>query len=178
MLFNWREHREKTQLLIEQSRNLEKISYHDLDRRQEADRLREELEQATPKLFGGSFNFSADFVDRLKTFMVDVVGKLEQAVNQNEVLRKALAGMKSAKERAERELSQEEWKNQRLEIDNQNLRQENKELKGSKDLLEDIQEVITEKEVDSLNKRLEELRRSREVSRGWNEPRKSKGRSI
>ncbi|MGE2950978.1 hypothetical protein, partial [Streptococcus pyogenes] len=35
---------------------------------------------------------------------------------------------------------------------------ENKELKVSKNLLEDIQEVITEKEVSSLNKRLDELR--------------------
>ena len=53
---------------------------------------------------------------------------------------------------------QEEWKTQRLETENQNLRQENKELKVSKNLLEDIQEVITEKEVSSLNKRLDELR--------------------
>lgn len=110
--------------------------------------------------------------------MVDVVRKLEQAVNQNEVLRKALAGMKSAKERLENELEQSHWRNQRLEMENEQLKQENRGLKGSKNLLEDIQEVITDKEVNSLNKRLEELRRSREVSRGWNEPRKSKGRSI
>ena len=45
------------------------------------------------------------------------------------MLRKALEGMKQAKERAERELLQEEWKTQRLETENQNLRQENKELK-------------------------------------------------
>ena len=56
---------------------------------------------------------------------------------------------------------QEEWKTQRLETENQNLRQENKELKVSKNLLEDIQEVITEKEVSSLNKRLDELREAR-----------------
>lgn len=171
-------HREKTQLLGEQAMNLQKISFRDLDRRQVAEDLQGELENATPKLFGGSFNFSADFVGRLKSFMSDIVEKLEQTINQNEVLRKALAGMREAKERVERELSQEEWKNQRLETDNQKLRQENKELKVSKNLLEDIQEVITDKEVNSLNKRLEELRRSREVSRGWNESRKSKGRSI
>lgn len=86
--------------------------------------------------------------------------------------------MKQAKERAERELSQEEWKNQRLETENQNLRQENKELKVSKKLLEDIQEVITEKEVNSLNKRLDELRESRMASRRRYEPERSKGRSI
>lgn len=173
-----RVHREKTQLLGEQAMNLQKISFRDLDRRQVAEDLQGELENATPKLFGGSFNFSADFVVRLKSFMSDIVEKLEQAINQNEVLRKALAGMKEAKERVERELSQEEWKNQRLETDNQNLRQENKELKVSKDLLEDIQEVITEKEVNSLNERLDKLREARMASRKRYEPERSKGRSI
>lgn len=173
-----KEHREMTQLLVEQNRNLRKISFQDLDRRRIAEDLHEELEKATPKLFGGSFNFTADFVGRLKTFMSEVVEKLEQAINQNEVLRKALEGMKQAKERAERELSQEEWKNQRLETENQNLRQENKELKVSKNLLEDIQGVITEKEVNSLNKRLDELRESRMASRRRYEPERSKGRSI
>lgn len=173
-----KEHRETTQLLGEQSMSLRKISFQDLDRRRIAEDLHEELEKATPKLFGGSFNFTADFVGRLKTFMSEVVEKLEQAINQNEVLRKALEGMKQAKERAERELSQEEWKNQRLETENQNLRQENKELKVSKKLLEDIQEVITEKEVKSFNKRLDELRESRMASRRRYEPERSKGRSI
>ena len=173
-----KEHRETTQLLGEQSMSLRKISFQDLDRRRIAEDLHEELEKATPKLFGGSFNFTADFVGRLKTFMSEVVEKLEQAINQNEVLRKALEGMKQAKERAERELSQEEWKNQRLETENQNLRQENKELKVSKKLLEDIQEVITEKEVNSLNKRLDELRESRMASRRRYESERSKGRSI
>lgn len=173
-----RAHREKTQLLGEQAMNLQKISFRDLDRRQVAEDLQGELENATPKLFGGSFNFSADFVGRLKSFMSDIVEKLEQTINQNEVLRKALAGMKEANERVERELSQEEWKNQRLEIDNQNLRQENKELKVSKDLLEDIQEIITEKEVNSLNKRLDKLREARMASRKRYEPERSKGRSI
>lgn len=173
-----KEHRETTQLLVEQNRNLRKISFQDLDRRRIADDLHEELEKATPKLFGGSFNFTADFVGRLKTFMSDIVEKLEQTINQNEVLRRALAGMKQSKERVERELSQEEWKNQRLETENQNLREENKELKVSKNLLEDIQEVITEKEVNSLNKRLDELRESRMASRRRYEPERSKGRSI
>lgn len=173
-----RSHREKTQLLGEQAMNLQKISFRDLDRRQVAEDLQGELENATPKLFGGGFNFGADFVGRLKSFMSDIVEKLEQTINQNEVLRKALAGMKEAKEKAERELSQEEWKNQRLETENQNLRQENKELKVSKDLLEDIQEVITEKEVNSLNKRLDKLREARMASRKRYEPECSKGRSI
>lgn len=173
-----KEHRETTQLLVEQNRNLRKISFQDLDRRRIAEVLHEELEKATPKLFGGSFNFTADFVGRLKTFMSEVVEKLEQVINQNEVLRKALEGMKQAKERAERELSQEEWKNQRLETENQNLRQENKELNVSKNLLEDIQEVITEKEVSSLNKRLDELREARMASKRRYEPKRSKGRSI
>ena len=173
-----KEHRETTQLLVEQNRNLRKISFQDLDRRRIAEDLHEELEKATPKLFGGSFSFTADFVDRLKTFMSEVVEKLEQAINQNEVLREALEGMKQAKERAERELLQEEWKTQRLETENQNLRQENKELKVSKNLLEDIQEVITEKEVSSLNKRLDELREARMASKRGYEPKRSKGRSI
>src|SRR5699024_3381668 len=81
-------------------------------------------------------------------------------------------------ERAERELLQEEWKTQRLETENQNLRQENKELKVSKNLLEDIQEVITEKEVSSLNKRLDVLREARMASKRGYEPKRSKGRSI
>ncbi|MGE2873772.1 MobV family relaxase, partial [Streptococcus pyogenes] len=75
---------------------------------------------------------------------------------------------------AERELLQEEWKTQRLETENQNLRQENKELKVSKNLLEDIQEVITEKEVSSLNKRLDELREARMASKRGYEPKRSK----
>ena len=77
-----------------QSSNLSKISYRDLDRRRVAKELQEELENATPKLFGDGFNFTSDFVGRLKTFVSDVVEKLEQAVNQNELLRNALAGMK------------------------------------------------------------------------------------
>ena len=164
--------------MVEQNRNLRKISFQDLDRRRIAEDLHEELEKVTPKLFGGSFNFTADFVGRLKTFMSEVVEKLEQAINQNEVLRKALEGMKQAKERVERELSQEEWKNRRLETENQDLRQENKELKVSKKLLEDIQEVITEKEVNSFNKRLDELRESRMASRRRYGSGRSKGRSI
>ena len=171
-----RAHREKTQLLVEQSSNLEKISYQDLDGRRVAKELQEELENATPKLFGGSFNFTADFVGRLKTFVSDVVEKLEQAVNQNEVLRNALAGMKEAKERVERRLSHAEWKNQQLETENQALKQENRELKVSKNLLDDLSEVITEKEVTSLNKRLEDLRHTREMTRKRHEP--TKGRSI
>lgn len=171
-----RENREQTQLLVEQSRNLEKISYRDLDRRQIAEELQEELENATPKLFGGSFNFTADFVGRLKNFMTDVVEKLDQLVNQNEVLRNALAGMKEAKERVESRLSQVEWQNQRLETENQALRQENKELKVSKNLLDDLSEVITEKEVASFNQRLENLRHTREMARKRHEP--TQGRSI
>ena len=42
-----RAHREKTQLLVEQSSNLSKISYRDLDRRRVAKELQEELENAT-----------------------------------------------------------------------------------------------------------------------------------
>ena len=139
-----KEHRETTQLLVEQNRNLRKISFQDLDRRRIAEDLHEELE-SDPKLFGGSFNFTADFVGRLKTFMSEVVEKLEQAINQNEVLRKALEGMKQAKERAE-ELLQEEWKTQRLETENQNLRQREQRVKRFlKNLLEDIQRLSQRK---------------------------------
>ena len=66
--------KETTQLLVEQNRNLRKISFQDLDRRRIAEDLHEELE-SDPKLFGGSFNFTADFVGRLKTFMSEVVEK-------------------------------------------------------------------------------------------------------
>lgn len=168
--------REETQLLIAQSRALQNISYHDLDRRQVAEELQEELEKASPKLFGGNFSFTADFVGRLKTFMSDIVEKLEQTINQNEVLRKALSGMKEAKGKVERELSQAEWKNERLETENQALKQENKTLKASKNLLDDLQEVMTDKEVDSFNHRLEDLRQTRAMSRRRQEP--TKGRSI
>ncbi len=171
-----RAHREKTQLLVEQSSNLSKISYRDLDRRRVAKELQEELENATPKLFGDGFNFTSDFVGRLKTFVSDVVEKLEQAVNQNELLRNALAGMKEAKSRLENSLSHAEWKNQQLETENKALKLENRELKVSKNLLDDLSEVITEKEVTSLNKRLENLRETRELSRTRHEP--TKGRSI
>lgn len=171
-----RAHREKTQLLVEQSSNLSKISYRDLDRRRVVKELQEELENATPKLFGDGFNFTSDFVGRLKTFVSDVVEKLEQAVNQNELLRNALAGMKEAKSRLENSLSHAEWKNQQLETENKALKLENRELKVSKNLLDDLSEVITEKEVTSLNKRLENLRETRELSRTRHEP--TKGRSI
>ena len=50
------------------------------------------------------------------------------------------------------------------------------ELKVSKNLLDDLSEVITEKEATSLNKRLEDLRQTRELSRKRHEP--TKGRSI
>ena len=42
-----KEHRETTQLLVEQNRNLRKISFQDLDRRRIAEDLHEELEKAT-----------------------------------------------------------------------------------------------------------------------------------
>ncbi|HEL0115741.1 TPA: plasmid recombination protein [Streptococcus equi subsp. zooepidemicus] len=171
-----KEHGETTRLLVEQNRNLRKISFQDLDRRRIAKELQEELENATPKLFGDGFNFTSDFVGRMKTFVSDVVEKLEQAVNQNELLRNALAGMKEAKSRLENSLSHAEWKNQQLETENKALKLENRELKVSKNLLDDLSEVITEKEVTSLNKRLENLRETRELSRKRHEP--TKGRSI
>ena len=171
-----KEHGETTRLLVEQNRNLRKISFQDLDRRRVAKELQEELENATPKLFGDGFNFTSDFVGRMKTFVSDVVEKLEQAVNQNELLRNALAGMKEAKSRLENSLSHAEWKNQQLETENKALKLENRELKVSKNLLDDLSEVITEKEVTSLNKRLENLRETRELSRTRHEP--TKGRSI
>ena len=62
--------------------------------------------------------------------------------------------------------------------ENNKLKEDNRELRGSKSLLEDIQEVITEKEVNSLNERLGELRKSRDVSRRRDKPKQSKGRSI
>ena len=63
MWFVWRAHREKTQLLVGQSGNLSKISYRDLDRRRVAKELQEELENATPKLFGDGFNFTSVLLD-------------------------------------------------------------------------------------------------------------------
>ena len=54
--------------------------------------------------------------------MSDVVEKLEQAVNQNELLRNALAGMKEAKSRLENSLSHAEWKNQQLETGKQSIK--------------------------------------------------------
>ncbi|KAA8962887.1 plasmid recombination protein, partial [Streptococcus agalactiae] len=65
---------------------------------------------------------------------------------------------------------------QQLETENKALKLENRELKVSKNLLDDLSEVITEKEATSLNKRLENLRETRELSRTRHEP--TKGRSI
>lgn len=65
-----------------------------------------------------------------------------------------------------------------LKAENNKLKKDNKSLKHSQTLLEAIQEVITDKEVDSLNKRLKALERSQEASRGRNNPNQSKGRSI
>ena len=55
-----RAHR-KNATLVEQSSHLSKISYRDLDRRRVAKELQEELENATPKLFGDGFNFTFGF---------------------------------------------------------------------------------------------------------------------
>lgn len=167
-------HREETQNLLKQSHYLKGISFQDLDRREEAQELYEELSLAKPKRFGDGFVFTNAFVDRLKKFVFDVTEKLEQAVNQNEFLRRSLKGMTETNKRVEARLAEKEYESQRLLNENRFLRQENKELKRSKALLDDIQEVITEKEVNSLNQRLEELRRSKRRD----EPKRSKGRSI
>lgn len=169
-----RAQREETQNLLKQSHYLKGISFQDLDRREEAQRLHEELSLAKPKRFGDGFVFTNAFVDRLKKFVFDVAEKLEQAVNQNEFLRRSLKGMTEVNKQVEARLAEEEYESQRLLEENRFLRQENKELKRSKTLLDDIQEVITEKEVNSLNQRLEGLRRSRKRD----EPKRSKGRSI
>ena len=77
--------------------------------------------------------FTSDFCwTTEERFVSDVVEKLEQAVNQNELLRNALAGMKEAKSRLENSLSHAEWKNQQLETENKALKLENRELKVSK----------------------------------------------
>lgn len=169
-----RAHREETQNLLKQSHYLKGISFQDLDRREEAQELYEELSLAKPKRFGDGFVFTNAFVDRLKKFVFDVTEKLEQAVNQNEFLRRSLKGMTETNKRVEARLAEKEYESQRLLNENRFLRQENKELKRSKALLDDIQEVITEKEVNSLNQRLEELRRSKRRD----EPKRSKGHSI
>ena len=85
--------------------------------------LQEELENATPKLFGDGFNFTSDFVGRLKTFVSDVVREAGAGGPiKNELLRNALAGMKEAKSRLENSLSHAEWKNQQLETENKSIK--------------------------------------------------------
>lgn len=168
-------------ILQKQREKIKKISEYevqDYQNQRESKELVQELETVTPKRFGGNFVFSKDFVVRLKTFVTTVVDKLNQARSQNNLLRNHIEELNFEK----RQLTQQ---NQTLsenvfevKQENKKLREENKELRSSKSLLEDVQEVITDKEADSLNKRLGELRRSREASRGWNEPKQTKGRSI
>lgn len=180
-----RAHRQETQLLLQQSDSLKKISFQDLDRRQEAKELHDELALAKPKRFGDSFSFSTKFVKRLKAFVFDITEKLEQAINQNEVLRRSLKGMTEAKKRVENELQEVKNQNQDLsniieeqKTQNEALKTDNNNLKGSKKLIEDLQDVLTRDEVISINKRLESLREAREAPRKRYEPKQNKGRSI
>lgn len=168
-------------VLQKQREKIEKLSDYDVQDYQsqkESEELVQALEVATPKRFGGNFVFSRDFVARLKTFVTTIVERMNQARSQNNLLRNHIEKLNFEKRQLTQQnqtLSENVFK---VKQENKKLREENKELRDSKSLLEDVQEVITDKEVDSLNKRLGEFRRAREASRGWNEPRRSKGRSI
>ncbi|MGX7776502.1 hypothetical protein ACVV62_05310 [Streptococcus pluranimalium] len=154
------------------------MSVSDLDRRQVAEELQEELTAANPKLFGGGFHFTVDFVNRLKAFMSDVVEKLEETMNQNEMLRRAFENVKVSKERLEQRLTQSDREKSNLEKENYLLREENRELKGSEKLLEDIREVLTESEIKSIGNRLDDLQASRRARNRYQERERNQGPSL
>lgn len=154
------------------------MSVSDLDRRQVAEELQEELTAANPKLFGGGFHFTVDFVNRLKVFMSDVVEKLEETMSQNEMLRRAFENVKVSKEKLEQRLTQSDREKSNLEKENYLLREENKELKGSEKLLEDIQEVLTESEIKSIGNRLDDLQASRRARNRYQERERNQGPSL
>lgn len=159
-------------------KKLSKYNVHDYQSYRESKELVQELENATPKRFSGSFLFSRDFVKRLTTFMTSIVDKLDKAVSQNNLLRRTIEELEFKRQELMKQNQHLVDYATELETKNTKLGTDNKELKGSKKLLEELQEVITEKEADSLNKRLEELRGARETSRNRYNPRQSKGRSI
>lgn len=169
-------------VLRKQREKIKKLSNYDVQDYQsqkESKELVQVLETATPKRFGGNFVFSRDFVTRLKTFVTTIVDKLNQARSQNNLLRNRVEELNFEKQQLTRQNQTLLDKTYEVKRENKKLREDNRELRGSKSLLEDIQEVITEKEVSSLNERLEELRKSRGVSRRRRDkPKQSKGRSI
>ena len=107
-----------------------------------------------------------------------MVDKLDKVTSRNNLLETTIENL-VVKEQA---LKQD---NQRLsdyvtelKTENTKLKKDNESLKGSKTLLEDLQEVLTDKEVNNLNKRLEKLKEAKRASRKRYEPKQSKGRSI
>lgn len=169
------------EVLQKQREKIKKLSNYDVQDYQsqkESKELVQVLETATPKRFGGNFTFNRDFVIRLKTFVTTIVDKLNQARSQNNLLRNRVEELNFEKQQLTRQNQTLLDKAREVKQENKKLREDNRELKASKSFLEDIQEVITEKEVNSFNERLGELRRSREVSRRRDKPKQSKGRSI
>lgn len=162
----------------EKIKELAKYDVQDYPNWRESRELVEELEKSSPKIFSGNFLFSGDFVNRLKTFITTVVDKLDKVVGQNNLLKRNLEESELKKQELEKRNQKLFGYAKELETENKKLKGDNEELRGSKKLLEDIQDVITDKEANSLNERLEELRMAREASQRRYEPRESKGRSI
>lgn len=168
-------------VLQKQKEKIKKISrfeVQDYHSQKESQELIQELESAIPKRFGGTFSFSRDFVDRLKIFVTTIVDKLNQARSQNNLLQHTVEELMIKQQDLTKKNQNLADYTTELKTENNNLKEENKSLKASKTLLEDIEEVITEKEANSLNKRLEGLRETREASRRRYNPNHSKGRSI
>lgn len=168
-------------VLRKQREKIKKLSNYDVQdyqNKKEAKELAQALEMATPKRFGGGFVFSRDFVTRLKTFVTTVVDKLNQARSQNNLLRNHIDELNFEKQQLTKQNQTLSENVLKVKQENKKLKADIKDLKASRELLEDIQEVITEKEVNSLNKRLEELREARRASYEKYKPRRTKGRSI
>lgn len=168
-------------ILQKQRKKIKEVSHydvHDYQNRKQSEELVEELKHASPKRFSGNFIFEADFVNRLKIFVIAIVDKLDKARSQNLFLKRVLEDTAFREQELKQHNQQLVDHVTELKTENGKLKEENKSLKGSKRLLEDIEEVITEKEVDSLNKRLEELKRSREASRRQNKSRQYQGPSL
>lgn len=162
----------------DEMRDLAKYNVHDYKSWRESKELVQEIETILPKRFSGNFLFSGDLVKRLKTFVMTMVERLDKVTSRNNLLETTIEKL-VAKEQV---LKQD---NQRLsdyatelKTENTKLKKDNESLKGSKTLLEDLQEVLTDKEVNNLNKRLEKLREAQRASRKRDEPNQSKGRSI
>ena len=162
----------------DEMQELAKYDVHDYKSWRESKELVQELETIPPKRFSGNFLFSGDLVKRLKTFVMTMVDRLDKVTSRNNLLETTIEKLVAKEQVLKQDNQRLSDYATKLKTENAKLKKDNESLKGSKTLLEDLQEVLTDKEVNNLNKRLEKLREAQRTSRKRDEPNQSKGRSI